>query len=166
MNIAFTGHRQLQGKERLVAQLTRQAISDIGLPNIEWAFSGMALGFDHIAANVCLDLGIKVCGCIPCLKQETVWALRQQEEWRRLCARIVSAGGQLVQVTNASYSTSAMELRNRYMVNRCQTLIACWDGTPGGTGNAIKYAMTKSAVDIINLWKRIHAYQLATNVRM
>ena len=38
------------------------------------------------------------------------------------------------------YSTGCMLRRNEYMVDCSSTLIACFDGRPGGTMNTIVYA--------------------------
>jgi uncharacterized phage-like protein YoqJ len=33
-----------------------------------------------------------------------------------------------------------MQIRNEWMVDRCDKLIAVWDGSKGGTGNCVDYA--------------------------
>jgi uncharacterized phage-like protein YoqJ len=36
-----------------------------------------------------------------------------------------------------------MQKRNEYMVDKCDKLLAVWNGTTGGTHNCIKYAKSK-----------------------
>ena len=43
-------------------------------------------------------------------------------------------------VCEGSYAPSKMQERNEWMVDRCDKLIAVWDGSAGGTGNCVKYA--------------------------
>ena len=33
-----------------------------------------------------------------------------------------------------------MQKRNEYMVDKCDILLAVWDGSAGGTNNCVKYA--------------------------
>jgi uncharacterized phage-like protein YoqJ len=39
------------------------------------------------------------------------------------------------------YSPDCMMRRNRYMVDSSDVVVACFDGTPGGTMNTLLYAM-------------------------
>jgi uncharacterized phage-like protein YoqJ len=43
-------------------------------------------------------------------------------------------------VTDAPYRAELMQIRNEWMVDRCDLLIAVWNGTPGGTANCVAYA--------------------------
>ncbi len=36
-----------------------------------------------------------------------------------------------------------MQVRNEYMVDRADLVLALWNGTPGGTGNCVRYARTR-----------------------
>jgi uncharacterized phage-like protein YoqJ len=33
-----------------------------------------------------------------------------------------------------------MQVRNEWMVDHCNDLLAVWDGSDGGTGNCVRYA--------------------------
>jgi uncharacterized phage-like protein YoqJ len=52
------------------------------------------------------------------------------------------------------YSAAKMQIRNEYMVNACDKLIAVWDHTPGGTENCVKYAQSINK-DIIYIDPRL-----------
>ena len=43
-----------------------------------------------------------------------------------------------------SYRPWLMQKRNEYMVDRCDKLTALWDGSSGGTGNCVKYAIKQN----------------------
>jgi uncharacterized phage-like protein YoqJ len=42
-----------------------------------------------------------------------------------------------------------MQLRNEFMVNNSDIVIAVWDGTNGGTANCVKYAQVENKEIII-----------------
>jgi len=65
-----------------------------------------------------------------------MWPESSQKEYKRLLAK----AKEVVTVCEGAYSPHKMQLRNQYMVDRCDVLIAVWDGTPGGTGNCVGYA--------------------------
>jgi ribonuclease HI len=44
-------------------------------------------------------------------------------------------------VSNCAYNNDVMQIRNIYMVAMADQVVALWNGTPGGTYNAIKYAL-------------------------
>lgn len=46
-----------------------------------------------------------------------------------------------------------MQLRNKWMVDKSDIVIAVWDGSEGGTNNCVQYA-TENKKRIINLWKK------------
>jgi hypothetical protein len=44
-----------------------------------------------------------------------------------------------------------MQVRNQRMIDQCELLLALWNGSSGGTGNAIAYA-TFLNKPYVNLW--------------
>lgn len=103
----------------------------------EWLVSGMALGVDQWAVEVALELGIKVKAFIPCAGQEKLWPAKAQEEYHELLAQIVLAGGNVIQLSNDPYRKELMHARNGSIVEVADTMLAVWDGSPGGTGNCV-----------------------------
>lgn len=143
--VAFTGHRpdKLGGygsvnpfrdrlKEKLARRLTELRVEHSDLCCI----SGMALGFDQWAAKVCLDLKIPFTAAIPFAGQESRWPAESQAVYRALLARAVD----VVVVNKGSYAPQKMQVRNEFMVDRCNLLLGAWDGTAGGTANCVRYA--------------------------
>jgi uncharacterized phage-like protein YoqJ len=108
------------------------------------AISGMALGTDSYFAFVCIKLGIPFIAAVPFLNQESKWPKASQDTYHKLLAK----AAEVVIVSEGGYSAEKMQTRNIWMTDRCDTLIAVWDQSSGGTANCIAYA--KSVVrDII-----------------
>jgi len=98
--------------------------------------SGMALGVDQDFAWTALWMNIPVLAAIPFKGQESRWPESSQVFYRELLARcyhteVVSPG---------EYSARKMRVRNQWMVDHCEVLLAVWDGSEGGTGNCVRYA--------------------------
>lgn len=141
MIIAFTGHRpnKLGGYKipnptyNKVCQEIDKALKEL---KPEKVISGMALGIDQWAAAVAYKLHIPFIAAIPFEGQEKAWPEESQKAFRLLrrlaCEEVI--------VSEGGYSASKMQVRNEWMVDHCDLLIAVWDGTEGGTGNCVKYA--------------------------
>jgi uncharacterized phage-like protein YoqJ len=106
----------------------------------EKCISGMALGWDQYSANVCIKLGIPFDAYIPFLGQEKAWPQKSQTTYHKLLAK---AANQII-VCAGGYAAYKMQVRNEAMCNNCDILIACFDGTNGGTANCINYAKSKN----------------------
>lgn len=142
MIVSFTGHRP----KKLKAQVTQDWIRDrlreklIELEPDE-AISGMALGFDQIAAQVCLDLGIPFTAAVPFEGQDLDWRWDQQQIYLTLLGK--AARVHIVDpVPPTSYEEAVAKLhaRNHWMVDHSDYLVAAWDGSKGGTEKCFKYA--------------------------
>lgn len=102
----------------------------------QYGISGMALGIDQDFAFCCVELGIPFVAAVPFIGQESTWPRESREYYHELlshayCRYVVTGGG---------YSAYKMEVRNQWMVDNCDVLLAIWDGTSGGTGNCCEYA--------------------------
>lgn len=156
MDMMITGHRpnKLYGYNLNVYQwqLLKNKIARILLDKRCGTFyTGMALGVDTIAAMAALDLkqsgtNIKVVACIPFVGQENRWPLQSREQYRKL----LSLCDEQVVVCTGGYQPYKMHLRNKYMVDRSDIVIAVWDGSDGGTGKCVTYAMEQGK-EVINL---------------
>jgi len=157
MNITVTGHRLLKHnpgeiKKALELELLFQMVCHQHGFSVN---SGMALGFDQLAVDVCLKLGIRVCAYIPCADQDKLWSSSDRMHYNHLIMRIKQSGGEVIQVSDQPYRGSTdMEQRNRAMVDNCERVIAYWSGDVGGTDHCVRYAMQKNR-QITNLWKEL-----------
>ena len=143
MIIAFTGHRcnKIGGYNlpnpiyNYICQQTEKALLQL---KPEKCISGMALGYDSYAANVCIKLNIPFLAAIPFIGQEKAWPFPSQQTYHKL----LNKAAEKVIVCEGDYAAYKMQTRNEWMVNNCDLLLACWDGSNGGTGNCVKYAQS------------------------
>lgn len=145
MIVAFTGHRpdKLGGYDipnptyiKVYHQIN-DALLDL---KPEKVITGMALGVDQWAAVCAYRLKIPFLAAIPFEGQENAWPEESQKIFRLL--RKLAA--EEVIVSEGGYSPAKMQVRNEWMVDHCDKLIAVWDGTDGGTANCVKYAKSIS----------------------
>lgn len=146
VTIAVTGHRpnKLWGYDlnnppyQKLQQLFEQILTDTGCTD---AWTGMALGADTVFAHAVLalrdkNLPIRLHCAIPCRGQSSRWSAGAVREYDQ----ILQLADSIVLVTDAPYSPRLMQVRNEYMVNHSDFVIAVWNGTPGGTANCVRYA--------------------------
>ena len=143
----FTGHRpeKLNLPEDEVRSWLekeiRQAIADGFITFI----SGMARGVDICAAEIVLRikeeerLPIHLICCIPYDNFESRWP----PSWWMRYADILKRAD-IVHFTGHQYHRGCEQVRNKYMVDHSDRVIAVYNGTPGGTKNTIDYAKSLS----------------------
>lgn len=152
MILAATGHRpdKLGGYgETTFAGLTLLAESVLSEIQPTSIISGMALGWDQAWAQAGLNLKIPVVAAIPFKGQESRWPQPSQEKYCRILERC----NLVVCVSLGDYSASKMQIRDEWMVDTCEVLVALWNGTASGTKNCIDYASTKNRY-VLNVWDR------------
>lgn len=98
--------------------------------------TGMALGYDQYFANICIKLGIPFIAAIPFEDQDKNWF----EDSKKIYKRLLGKASEIVVVSPPGYSAHKMQLRNQYIVDNSDLLIACWNGSAGGTANCVNYA--------------------------
>jgi uncharacterized phage-like protein YoqJ len=115
--------------------------------------SGMALGWDTAVALVAIELGIPLIACLPFAGQESRWP----EPSRKQYAEILAKASRIVIVSEGGYSSLKMQIRNQYMVDNSDELVALWDGSAGGTWNCIQYAESKrkTYINLYRLWEHL-----------
>lgn len=147
MIIAGTGHRSIAYPvDRIVTSIVDELLS----LNPTKVISGMALGWDMALADAAVFLDIPFRAAVPFPGQPDLWPVDQKARYHRLLE-------QAEDVTYISEFTvgRAYEIRNRWMIDRADLVLAYWDGSlNGGTANAVRYA-NKKKVPLKNLWDRI-----------
>lgn len=150
--IGFTGHRpaRLGGYDQhlpiwasLRAVLYRE-IREAVTQGFYTFISGMALGYDTIAAEVVLvlreqlpDLGIKLVAAVPFEGQERKWPPAAQTHYRRL----LEQADYVHTVCAPGFAAWKLHRRNQWIVDHSSLLLALWDGIKeGGTYNCVVYA--------------------------
>lgn len=150
----FTGHRpnKLGGysaaeNRKLLWKLHEVIIDHIENKGVSIFITGMALGIDTWAARIVLKLKeeypqLYLIAAVPCYAQESKWIPESQQEYEYILNKV----DDVVYVTKDYYNPTVMQIRNEYMVNNSDYIIAVWDGTSGGTGNCVRYAKKKEKV--------------------
>lgn len=105
--------------------------------------SGMAIGVDMWAAEAILALkkefpSITLESAIPCETQAIKWNTKDRERYYRILSKCDKET-----MVHRHYTTTCMHKRNEYMIDQSSFVIAVWNGVPGGTGNTIRYALSK-----------------------
>ncbi len=149
MKIAITGHRphKLENdydlKSTLINNIKQNIIDFLKDKEDLTLISGMALGIDTLFAKIAVELNIPFIAAIPFINQDKVWIQKSKDLYNNLL-------NEALEVVNVSgkdfYNPSYMDMRNKWMVDNCDILIAVWDGTSGGTGNCVKYAVSKNKI--------------------
>jgi uncharacterized phage-like protein YoqJ len=158
MILSTTGHRKIHvngyspySKEifDMLVLTAEQVLSELKPTKV---LSGLALNWDQSVCQACINLGIPYIGASPFLGQERKWPESSQKEYRRF----VAAAENVVIVSEGGYAAWKMQVRNCYLVDNSDKLLALWDGSEGGTGNAVHYARRINK-EIINCWSIFEA---------
>lgn len=149
MKIAVTGHRpdklgnDYAGtsilSERIYDELAAIVQRNKTKPDLT-LITGMALGVDTLFAWVAIDLRVPFIAAIPFPGQEKQWPATSQKVYQDIIKHPLCT---IKYVSMGEYSSQKMQIRNQWMVDECDGLIAVWDGTPGGTKNCYDYAVSK-----------------------
>lgn len=147
----FTGHRpqtlpflnnpDSQEYKALYLKI-KQHVQALIEKNVNTFLSGMALGVDMLCAEIVLEFkekrsDLKLYCVLPCLNQDNYWT---EKESKRYWSIIDKADK--THYTMTSYTKHSMNIRNKYMVNEADYIIAVWNqGKKGGTWNTIEYAL-------------------------
>ena len=143
---AFTGHRKLPGgysaedNKELLWRLHDAIVNHIEKYQCDTFISGMAIGVDSFSARIVLKLKekyphLKLIAAIPCKNHSKMWNKETQEEYQQILEKC----DQVILVSDEEYKPYLMQIRNEFMSDRAQYVIAVWDGSEGGTGNMVRY---------------------------
>lgn len=151
---AATGHRpdKINGgySDATFNCLVKTARTYLQTADVKEMITGMALGWDQAVAQACVDLDIPYIAAVPFAGQDSLWPRDSRARYDRLIAWASN-----VEIVTERYEmpvARALQVRNEWMVDRCQIVLALWNGTFGGTHNCIKYAK-KHHRPIVNLWE-------------
>lgn len=150
---------------------TRVFLSGMALGVDQWAAQLVSLYRAELELdNPALAREIKLVACIPCTWQAVIWPPESQRQWWNLLEqadKIVVCGDNMPHeitmdqlrkflgeihrrrregrdVTLSKEQISRMMMaRNRFMVDHADGILAVWDGSKGGTGNCVSYALKK-----------------------
>lgn len=146
-SLMVTGHRpnKLPGGYNLSSPLNLELYSHIEGIVLETLakypdlilITGMALGVDTMFAMIGIRNKIPVHAYIPCANQSCKWTVESQNTYAELMTKVTK----IVNVSDAPYTSGCMNKRNAAMVENADGVLAIWNGSPGGTKNAVYLAL-------------------------
>lgn len=154
MIVAGTGHRpnKLGGyNNESFLKLVEVAENWIRENNPTKVISGMAQGWDQALAQAAINCGVPFVAAIPFKGQETRWSIKGQKYYTKLLTKADS----IIYVSGEGYAPYKMQLRNKWMVDNSDIVLAMWDGTGGGTFNCVNYAQAREK-EIVNLFTQLN----------
>jgi len=143
--VGITGHRpQKVGGFSLpnptYIKVCKEIESHLKRLNPYKVISGMALGVDSWFVNISIKLGIPFIAAVPFKGQEESWS----DKDKRIYNRFLEKAEEVIIVSPGGFSKEKFQIRNQYIVDNCDLLIAVFNGEPGsGTANCVKYAQEK-----------------------
>ncbi|HWG89118.1 MAG TPA: SLOG family protein [Candidatus Acidoferrales bacterium] len=138
---AGTGHRpdklggytkEAFGRLVLVAAHWMKSLNDPDLKII----SGMALGWDQALAMAAIYTNTPFIAAVPFEGQCSVWPKESKFKY----TRILDRAAEIHVVSDGGYSSHKMQVRNEWMVDHSDAVVAMFNGTAGGTANCVAYA--------------------------
>lgn len=151
----FTGHRleKMEMGEKEIKPLLEKAIDDAVSTGIITFITGMAMGTDIWAAEIVLEKmkTNKELHLICALPHPNFDSRRSMIEKMKFSEIIKKAD--IVREINNHYFNGCYQVRNEWMVDRSNLVIAVFNGQRSGTKNTIDYAY-KKGVQVINVLEK------------
>jgi hypothetical protein len=140
--LGIVGHRALDREAReFVASACSALIEDAQRVTTVTAVSALAEGADTLFAEAALTARATLEVVRPYEDYEAEFSTQRQ---RRRYRALLAAAGAEARLPFNSRSTRAYEAAMRRVTDRCDVLVAAWDGTPprgtGGTADTVRYA--------------------------
>ena len=154
-SVAFTGHRAMSyaaGDSAEVLRLRLDAtLRDLYARGARRFYSGMAEGFDLIAARAVIDLrreltDIQLIAAVPFRGQAAGLSVVTRRDYEQILR-----SANRVEVLAEGYSRDCFLRRDDYMVERAATVVAWFDGRAGGTAYTVARARSLGR-EVINLY--------------
>jgi hypothetical protein len=137
-----TGHQALTNAA--IEWLTIVLPEAIARYRIEYGLSSLAAGADQLFVEALLRLGIPFEAVIPCAGYEEAFG---DDPSRAGYGRLLSYAARVSQLDYAAPSEIAFFAAGMAIVERCELLVAVWNGRParglGGTADVVAYAVAK-----------------------
>lgn len=160
----FTGHRPQKLGFRfdensnecrnLKSSLKAEIINAIN-QGYKFFICGGGLGVDMYASNIIIDLKseypyISLHLALPCHNHTKLWKKEQTLAFKK----IMSLSDKIIYVSEKDYFEGCMIIRNKYMIDNSNLLVAAFNGSPGGTKQTLEYAK-KSYINIVVIEQKI-----------
>ncbi|MGI6280390.1 MAG: SLOG family protein [Acutalibacteraceae bacterium] len=119
-----------------------EVILKLAAQNCRTFYTGMAMGFDIIAAETVLSVQnaferpLELICVLPFKQQSNNYP----EVWKKRFQNVIGQSQDVI-VLSEKYYAGCYHVRNRYMVDHSDYVITWYDGRPGGTKNTVDYAL-------------------------
>lgn len=135
--VAFTGHRSYRGEAQ---EALLNTISELYAQGYRTFMSGMAVGFDLAAAEAVITLrrgltALRLVAVVPFDGQQQRFCAKD-----KLRFEAVLRQADEVVVLSSVYHSGVYRVRNDYLVDHASVVVACYDGSPGGTRYTLQRA--------------------------
>lgn len=148
----FTGHRpdKIELGEKEIKPLLEKAIDEAISEGFVTFITGMAMGTDIWAAEIVLDRKKKNKNLhLICALPHPGFENRRNFTEKIRFSKIIKKAD-LVKEINDHYFTGCYQVRNEWMVDRSNLVIAVFNGQKSGTKNTVDYAI-KKGININNV---------------
>ena len=148
----FTGHRpdKIELGEKEIKPLLEKAIDEAISEGFVTFITGMAMGTDIWAAEIVLDRKKKNKNLhLICALPHSGFENRRNFTEKIRFSKIIKKAD-LVKEINDHYFTGCYQVRNEWMVDRSNLVIAVFNGQKSGTKNTVDYAI-KKGININNV---------------
>jgi len=136
---AFTGHRKLL-EDFDKKLLKKKIIEMIELYKVGVFYCGMAMGFDLVAGEIVSGLkkkyDVKLIACVPCPEQEKFFNEKDKKLYKKIAKKCDE-----IKLISDHYFSGCMQVRNKFMVDRSDFVIAYVRESEGGTRFTVDYAV-------------------------
>lgn len=147
----FSGHRKIESdKIDILCQRLENTVRKLIADGYMDFYTGGAVGFDTLAAQAVLTLeeeypDIRLHVIKPCENQTRGWSDENREKHDKINEKAFE-----VKCLSQGYYDGCMQVRNRFLVDNCNLLVAYLTKSDGGSAYTVRYA-EKSGKTVINL---------------
>ena len=141
MVCSFTGHRQIDPeKQGMLIELLGRAIEYAYTEGCRTFITGGAIGFDTLAAKEVIRFrmthtDVRLVLALPCIEQDLKWNSTQKNSYN-----FTLAAADEVIYTSEVYTKTCMAIRNRYLAEQADLLIAYSGKASSGAAQTIRMA--------------------------
>lgn len=155
--VGVSGHRHMEHDTEVIKDEVTKRLIEFKAKKV---YTGMALGFDLLCAEVCIELGIPFVAAVPFANQESAWMDMDKKRYHALLAQAES----IAVVCTGPYHVSMYHRRNEYIVKKADKMLFYLNETTGGTAACAKLAIKKFGAerggDIVNIVPSLPATSL------
>lgn len=132
--VGVTGHRRLKHNPESIKNILKQKLKKYDAGAV---VTGMALGFDMLVAEVCIEEQIPFVAAVPCHGQTKAWPAPEKDRYISLMQKAWKS----TVVSKGPFAIWKLFERNKWVVERSNIILSYWDGNKkGGTAATVRIA--------------------------